>query len=213
MRVLAAMACAMCLLAQEAAPPLSLVRGEVLETGDGQFGVRTKKDSEVLWFRFDQHTFFEREGERLQAGILRAGLVVNVVSERRDKPGFAYARLVQVADRQPDAQPATEPRRTLSAGRTWSSWSAFDSLLLPRGRLTFAGIVVRHEDSLLVLRTRKDGQKVFRVRDDTRYRAHGRQAGSGDLGLNTQVFIRAGRGLDNDLEVYEVVWGEILDPR
>ena len=29
---------------------------------------------------------------------------------------------------------------------------------------------------------------------------------------NTRVFVRAGRNLDDDLEVYQVIWGEILEP-
>jgi hypothetical protein len=31
--------------------------------------------------------------------------------------------------------------------------------------------------------------------------------------VNTRVFVRAGKSFDNEVEAYQVVWGEILQPR
>jgi hypothetical protein len=84
--------------------------------------------------------------------------------------------------------------------------------LFPRGDLTFAGIVARVGQDMLVLRTRAKGELRLLLRPDTRYVQDGVLADASGLGVNTRVFVRGGRNLDGDLEAYQVMWGEILRP-
>jgi hypothetical protein len=82
----------------------------------------------------------------------------------------------------------------------------------PRGALTFSGTVVSLAPESFLLRTRRDGERVILRRDDTRYFEDGAQVESGKLAPNTRVFVRAGNNGDEEIEAYQVVWGEILEP-
>jgi hypothetical protein len=83
----------------------------------------------------------------------------------------------------------------------------------PRGSLTFAGVVLRCTPDRLLVRTHKDGTRIFLLRGDTSYLVNGTQGDSTDLPVHAHVFIRAGRGLEDELEAYQVVWGVIVQPR
>ncbi len=74
----------------------------------------------------------------------------------------------------------------------------------------FSGLVVRVDHAVLTLRTRTDGVKTILLRQDTRYIGDGQRVDAAALRNHTRVFIRAGRNLDNDIEAYQVVWGEIV---
>jgi hypothetical protein len=82
----------------------------------------------------------------------------------------------------------------------------------PRGNLTFAGVVLRIDPDVLTVKTRRDGVRRFVLRRDTFYLGNGMQLDRQSLPNNTCVFIRAGRNLDQDLEAYEIIWGEIVKP-
>ena len=62
---------------------------------------------------------------------------------------------------------------------------------IPRGYLTYSGLVVKNEDSKITLKTRS-GPRTLRLRPDTRY-----SEASQPL-LNKHVFVRAGRNLEGD---------------
>jgi hypothetical protein len=64
----------------------------------------------------------------------------------------------------------------------------------------------------MVLHTRLEGQKTILLRGDTRYLEGGTPADPADLKPNTRVFIRAGRNLEDQIEAYQIVWGQILEP-
>jgi len=85
--------------------------------------------------------------------------------------------------------------------------------IVPRGNLTFAGIVLRLSPEFMVLRTRSDGQKTILIRHDTGFVERGCRVDASELAVTTRVFIRAGRNFEGDLEAYQVVWGEILPAR
>jgi hypothetical protein len=85
--------------------------------------------------------------------------------------------------------------------------------MYPRGNLTFGGVVIRRSPTVLVLRTRTEPEKLVRLREDTRFLYSGSPATSGDVAVNTRVFVRAGKNFENDVEAYQVIWGEIAGPK
>jgi hypothetical protein len=66
---------------------------------------------------------------------------------------------------------------------------------------------------MLVLRTREDAEKIILLREDTRYLDSGVPVDYTKLSVNTRVFIRGGKNFENDLEAYQVIWGEIPGPK
>jgi hypothetical protein len=65
---------------------------------------------------------------------------------------------------------------------------------------------------MLVLRTRTEPEQIVLLRDDTRFLQGGFPVDVSQLSINARVFIRGGRNLENDLEAYQVIWGEIPGP-
>ena len=189
--------------------PAGLLRGTLLEcqiTGDsGEFSVRTV-DNQVLRFQFDAKTYFEREQERASAKRLEKGDMLEVVSDHAPGHALAYARTVHVVE----AKAAPRAQRLIT--RRTADRSSLEQLF-PRGDLTLSGIVDRLNGERLVLRTRADGEKIILLRQDTRYLSGGSPVDAASLQPNTRVFVRAGKNLDNEIEAYQVVWGEILKPR
>jgi hypothetical protein len=151
--------------------------------------------------RVTTDTFLSRASIRIHPAGVRVGDTLEIVAE--GGPGSCVARTIYV--RQPDLR---RVRTRIVLSRT----AQLDSLW-PRGMLTFTGIVTRVEGERLYLQTRKDGSKSFALRDDTVYSDGGRHAERADLGTQTRVFVRANRTYEGDLEVYHVVWGEILQTR
>jgi hypothetical protein len=85
--------------------------------------------------------------------------------------------------------------------------------IYPRGNLTFGGVVIRRSPTVLVVRTRTEPEKIIRLREDTRFLDSGTPATSADVSVNTRVFVRAGKNFENDIEAYQVIWGEIAGPK
>jgi len=69
-------------------------------------------------------------------------------------------------------------------------------LFLPRGTLTFAGLVCQLNAERLVLRMRSGGEKTIYLRPDTRYMKDGGVAGAAALRLNSRVYVRGSQNLD-----------------
>jgi len=194
------------LAAAQPRPPGPVTRGTLLETetaAAGQFSLRTAGHA-VYRFTFDSKTYFERERTRTSAARLRAGDQVEVVSDELPGALLRYARTVHVIERQP-------PRLRLPTRRYRAYRSSLEHLV-PRGDLTFAGVVRRLNDGILVLRTRGQGDKTIVLRQDTTYLQDGEQVSAAELPLNVRVFVRGARNLDDELEAYQVVWGRILEP-
>ena len=78
--------------------------------------------------------------------------------------------------------------------------------------MTFAGVVFRINADVLILRMRTNEHKTIHLRSDTRYLSQGQTLDRGNLEVNTLVFIRAGKNLDDEIEAYQVIWGKVLDP-
>ncbi len=206
MRISACLLFTLALSAQDSIP-LGYVRGVLMDcdtTQMGDFSVRAASTSQVLRFTFDRRTYVERDKLHITMALLQKGDAVEVVSDRVAGASARYARTVHVVGDEPVLRP-------LQSASTLRRVRPIDRIA-PRGDLTYAGVISRLSDDELVLRTRRDGEKIFARRIDTYYLERGMLVEGSALQLNTRVFVRAGRNLDQELEVYQVIWGEILEP-
>lgn len=206
MRFAAALFTAVCAAAQTASPAPAILSGNLLEwevsKSAGEISVRSAS-YQVFRFTFDAKTYFEREQQRISAENLHKGDLLEVVSDAAPGTALRYARTVHVVERRP-------PLRPLSiASRAWRS--SLDQIM-PLGSLTLSGVVCRLDGPRMVLHTRRDGDKTVLLREDTRYLDNGAQVAASALVLNLRVFVRGSRNFEDDIEAYQVVWGEILDP-
>lgn len=196
-------------VAGDSPPPSGIIRGELLETGGTAAGTLTVRDeqSRVIRCAYDHKTYVEIQKEPGTLGELRTGDRVEVLADRQAGSPACYVRSVRLL---PEQSPPE--RRRLSRRGTASPGSQYllDSIY-PRGNLTFSGVVVRLNPERLVLRTRSADETIF-LRNDTRYMESGVAVDSSELHVNRRVFIRAGRNLDQELEAFQVVWGDILKP-
>lgn len=199
-----ALCLAVCAWAVRAAEP---VRGVLLEReGDereGQLSVRGA-DHHVRVLLYDGATASQREDRAVAATALRAGDLLEAVCHGHPEPRCRAARIVVA--RPAPASPAAWPR--IGWGRPdWGpGWP-------PRGHLLLAGVIAEVFTDRIRLRTRGGGEYLLRLRDDTSLIGDGVAAGAGQLRVNMHVFVRAGRGLEGDLEAFQVVWGRILPAR
>lgn len=180
-------------------PRLRVLRGE-LESWEGTPSsghVAVRDDAaHVTICRFDIHSSFERDNQRVAPMAMRAGDHVEVMAERAPGSPGCYARSVQVVGAD------TWRRRRPSPTETFA----------PRGELTYAGVVIKVTPQGIDLRTRQDGERHILLRRDTRYIDRGITVEGKTLKVRTQVFIRAGRNLDDEIEAYQIVWGAIPSP-
>jgi hypothetical protein len=205
--VLAILWAAAAATAQENAPP-GFFRGDLQgwigTSRSGQFTFRASPDR-LYSCSFDDKTYFERNQQRITLAVAGKGDRVELLSDRRLGSGLCYARIVHVLD--PPAVylvPGVRPHPEAAPARSVS--------FLPHANLSFSGVVARLTADLLVLRTRSGNHQMIRLRPDTRYMAQGQTAGPGSLQANTIVYIRGGTDLNNQIEAYQVIWGEILQP-
>jgi len=200
--------CAIALRADDNAL-FSVIRGDLLEWTNaptGEFSVRGA-DSSVERCRFDERTYLERDKRKASPAGLASGQQVEVIVDRNPGGLACYARAVRVT-RNDDGRAAAMMRlQSLRATRS----PVLDSIF-PRGNLTFAAVVLSVGPESMLVRTRNEGQKAIRLRADTKFLDEGRVTTSSSLQPNMRIFIRAGKNLDDEIEAYQVVWGEILTP-
>ena len=194
------------LMAQDAAP-LGIAAGDMEDwdggPSSGHFRVRTEEKL-VYNFLFDSRTHFEREQQRISVSTLKKGEWLVIVADRGPAPDVRYARIVRAfnPDRKPDPPVA----------RKFPHYRGPTEDFIPRGNLTYSGMVTKITSSSLAVRTRSEGEKIFVLRPDTRYMEGGSLTEISTLKENARVFVRAGRNLDGILEAYSVISGEILFP-
>lgn len=176
--------------------PVGVVRGSLRQVTAASLSILTVS-GESVQCRIDRNTYMEREGQRVFAGALRTDDPVELVVDRRAEG--CYARTVRIV----------APGTRLLNLRGYRSSLEY---VYPRGNLTFSGVVRRLNSNLLVLRTREDAEKMVLLRDDTRFLQSGLPADFSKLAVNDRVFIRGGRNIENDVEAYQVIWGEIAGP-
>ena len=185
------------------APALKILKGELIEWNvrglSGDLLVEVTDGGRRWRCQVTADTFLSRSSIRIHPAGVRAGDTLEIVAEGR--PAECVARTIYIT--------APDPRR-VRARQPWTAVSSILDGLSPRGLLTFTGIVNRVDGNRLFLQTRKSGSKSFALREDTVFSQRGRSVEAAALGTQTRVFVRANRTYDGDLEVYHVVWGEIL---
>lgn len=191
-------------LAAQTAPP-AFLRGDFVEMKGsdkkGEFGVRTA-ENHVYRCQFDDRTWFESNKLRINASALQAGDHLEVVSDRSKlSPGDCYARTVHVVEIVTPVRSRLRPYQSVTEH------------IAPRGDLTYAGLVITINSSRMELRLRSQAEPMaLLLRPDTRYVQDGIQIKFGQLKPNMRVYVRAGRNLEEQVEAYQVSWGEILTP-
>ena len=187
-----------------------VIRGVLIERDDpgpvGEFSLRARSTNQVYRFRFDGKTYVESEEQRVSMQSLQKGDTIEVVADRDESVAVHYARTVHVIE-----APRT-PRPAALAGRSRSYRASPMDLLAPRGNLTYSGVIARLTVDRVVLHTRQEGEKTILLRLDTRYLEGGTMVEAADLKPNTRVFVRAGKNLGDQIEAYQIIWGEILQP-
>jgi hypothetical protein len=138
----------------------------------------------------------------IEPARLLPGEKVEIVSDRA--PGFVlrYARTIHVI--QPVAPP--RPQRNSSVPRPYNERTD----TVRTGTLTYSGVVYRVNGDKFVLHTRDAGDLSILLRKDTRYLEDGQVVDLANLKPNMRVFVRAGKDLYNEVEAYQVIWGNIM---
>jgi hypothetical protein len=174
----------------------------------GEFSVRAP-DFRVTRYRFDAKTSVDRQQQNVDLRVLRPGDQVEVTSDQIGDEPLRYARIVHVTVAVP---PPPAAKRQPSANRI-RPYTVQEERLLPKGDLSFSGVIVRLDGSRLVLRTRTAGEQTIVLRQDTRYLENGSLAALGSLKPTMHVFVRGSKNLYGDVEGYQVAWGDILEIR
>ena len=81
------------------------------------------------------------------------------------------------------------------------------------GTLTYSGVIYRVNAEKFALHTREAGDLAILLRNDTRYLQDGQVVDLASLRPNMRVFVNAGKGLYDEVEAYQIIWGSILAPR
>jgi len=182
------------------------VRGVLLErdaqTVSGEFSVRVA-DNQVFRFQFDGKTQVERDQQSIEVARLQPGDSVEVATDSQGA-ALRYAGSVRVL-------PSPAPPLMVSAGRVRTLRNPIDRII-PAGTLAISGVVSRLNQERVILHTRASGDQTILLRQDTRYVDNGDVVEQTDLKPNMRVFVRAGKTLYNEIEAYQVIWGQILRP-
>jgi len=193
-------------MAQESAPS-GFLHGQLLSWSgtprSGQFTFQAT-ENHVYFCSYDDKTYFEREKRHITIAGTEKGDRLEVVSDQRQGSNVCYARTVHIMD---------EPRIVKLPGvRPRPRPVTMPDLAATRGTLSFSGVVLKATPEMLYMRSRTGQRNTVRLRPDTRYLMEGQPAEVGSLRANLVVFVRAGKNIHNEVEAYQVVWGEILQP-
>ena len=201
------------LLAQE-----PVTRGRLLEsdTADsGELSIRCQ-NNRVYWYVYDNKTYVERDNRLISVPKLHKGDDVEVISDTGPDAALRYARIIHVVESPTESE---VQQQRFSLGRyavprhpVVKEDPLKTDLFLPRGNLTFAGLVCQLNDQRLVLRIRGSGEKTIYLRPDTRYMEDGGLTTAPSLRVNTRVFVRGSKNLEGEIEAFQVIWGGIFEP-
>jgi hypothetical protein len=184
-------------------PPLGILRAELL-SWDGSWDngtLRLRLESGLDYAcNFDARSFFERDRVRISPGRLRPGDRVEVMSDRTAQSSLCFARMIKVVAIHEEAA-------------VWGSVTRATEHFAPRGTLIYSGVVVEEGTNQFLLRTRSGQRQAIRLRPDTRFVQNGRAGGREILAINAQVYVRAGLNSEEEVEAYQVISGEILQPK
>ena len=190
--------------AQENAPP-GLLRGILLNwTSVSSGGAFTFLgfENKIYSCSYDRKTYMERDNELTTFAHAQRGDRLEIVTDRAPSSNACYARTVHILENpQTRLAPRLRPRAKEPSL----------AVLPPRANLTYTGVVIGITSSTLTLRSRSGDRQSILLRPDTHFLAEGQLMDRGSLRANTKVFVRAGKNLDEQVEAYQVIWGEILD--
>ncbi|MDX2178720.1 MAG: hypothetical protein SFV18_03940 [Bryobacteraceae bacterium] len=181
-------------------PPLGLLTAD-LDRWEGSYDgghLLLKLDSALEYqCRFDGRSFFERDGRRVSIGTLRPGDRLEIMTDRTTNASLCFARRVKV-------MPAgyVAPQGLVRATEHFA----------PRGNLLYSGVVVRRDDRRFTIRVRDGIEHTVLLRPDTRFVLDGTTTDASVVAVNARIFVRAGLNLDDEVEAYQVVKGEIMQP-
>lgn len=181
-----------------------VVRGVLVRRDAGvRSGELTLRDPEnrVLRFRFDPQTYVERDGRTIEIAQLKAGELLEIVSEALPGAAARAARSIHVLSTAPP--PHHLPTPTLRAV----------PVEIAKDALTFSGLVLRVSASRLVLHPREGADREIVLRPDTHYVDGGNLVTASSLKANMRVSVRAVRNEAGEVEALQVVWGSMLDPK
>jgi len=195
-----------------------ITRGRLLESDTGETGELSirSQSNRVYWFVYDTKTYVERENHLSSVPKLHKGDEVEVVCDTGPDASLRYARTIHVIENPIEK---LQEQKQFSQGRYAMPRKppARDDplkldLLFPVGTLTFAGLVCQLNDERFVLRMRTGGEKTIYLRPDTRYMKDGGMSAAQALRLNTRVYVRGSKNLEGEIEAFQVIWGEVLEP-
>jgi hypothetical protein len=183
---------------------LPVVRGVVLRRDLGLNGGELRigdAHNALLRYRFDSHTYIERDNRSVDASELRPGDPVEVVSEEVPGAPLRIARSIHVLP--PVLTRRHPPVSPLAAA----------AAQIAKANLTFSGLILRVTPSRLVLRPRDGIEQEILLRPDTICVYNDGVVGTGRLAPNMRVSVRAATNVAGKVEAYQVVWGSILTPQ
>jgi hypothetical protein len=194
-----------------------ITRGRLLESDSGDTGelsIRTTSNR-VYWFVYDTKTYVERDNHLSSVPKLQKGDELEVVCDTGPDVALRYARTIHVVESPAEKAQAqkrfSEGRYALPKRQPVREDPMQSDLFLPRGTLTFAGLVCQLNSERLVLRMRTGGEKTIFLRPDTRYMKDGGVAVAASLHLNTRVYVRGSHNLEGEVEAFQIVWGELAE--
>ena len=192
-------------LASAAEMPSGIFRGKLAAIeGSATSGQLSAQDPAGAAYScdYDARSYFELDKTRVSVTRLAPGDSIEVLADRKPGTRNCYARIVHLQAVVLSRRTAPTPARPVRAS----------DFLPQRGDRTFAGIVLRREGSWLTLKTRA-GERTLLIRSDTRFLNEGAKLDATALPVNTHVFVRAGRNSSGEMEAFQVMWGELVNPR
>ncbi|MFN7545653.1 MAG: hypothetical protein ACK5TN_22980 [Acidobacteriota bacterium] len=179
-----------------------IVEGRLVRVKEGavevELGADQRKECAV-----DGRTYIDRERQRMELGDLRAGDLLELVTEKQGVGGRCFARMIHVVGQE---------KRFGGRGKVGVVKRSTESFA-PRGSLVLTGLVRSVDGVWLELRTRQEGTMRLRLRPDTAFVNEGQEVGREGLERQTAVSVRAGYDLSGELEVFQVSWGGIVQPQ
>lgn len=182
--------------------PTGILEGRLAGVVGGKLEV-VLEGGETLVCSVDGRTYIDRERQRLYVKDLKAGDLLELVTERQGMGSTCFARMIHVVNVE---------KRFGGRGRVGSVKRATESFA-PRGSLTVTGVVRDLQLTFLEIKTRQDGPMRFRLRADTLFVRDGREVAAAEVDRTGPVFVRAGYDLNGELEVFQVSWGAIVQPQ
>ncbi|MBZ2184310.1 MAG: hypothetical protein K7J46_06325 [Bryobacter sp.] len=179
-----------------------IVEGRLVRVKEGavevELGADQRRECAV-----DGRTYIDRERQRMELGDLRAGDLLELVTEKQGVGGRCFARMIHVVGQE---------KRFGGRGKVGVVKRSTESFA-PRGSLVLTGLVRSVDGVWLELRTRQEGTMRLRLRPDTAFVNEGQEVGREGLERQTAVSVRAGYDLSGELEVFQVSWGGIVQPQ